>query len=180
MADSLTWNNTSVKLGQLKPWANNPRFSTKAQAKRLLASWKELGQFQTVAIGPECEVYDGHQRLSALLTVYGADYKIDARQSNRALTDDERRKLVITAHVGAVGSWDWQALAGWDAPQLREWGMDGETLTAWRGDIVNLTEMIRASDETPDFAPASIDEQGRLDQKKPITCPHCGIEFTPK
>lgn len=33
---------------------------------------------------------------------------------------------------------------------------------------------------TPDFQPVSADEQGRLDQKKPITCPECGAEFTPK
>ena len=31
----------------------------------------------------------------------------------------------------------------------------------------------------PHFDPATIDEQGRLDQKKPITCPHCGESFTP-
>ena len=31
----------------------------------------------------------------------------------------------------------------------------------------------------PAFAPASIEEQGRLDQKQPIVCPHCGGEFTP-
>lgn len=33
--------------------------------------------------------------------------------------------------------------------------------------------------EPPNFAPGSEDEQGRLDQKKPITCPNCGEEFTP-
>jgi len=32
----------------------------------------------------------------------------------------------------------------------------------------------------PDFQPVGIDEQGRLDQKKPVTCPECGHEFTPK
>ena len=31
----------------------------------------------------------------------------------------------------------------------------------------------------PDFEPVGIDEQGRLDQKKPIICPECGHEFTP-
>ena len=30
----------------------------------------------------------------------------------------------------------------------------------------------------PDFQPVGIDEQGRLDQKKPVTCPECGHEFT--
>jgi hypothetical protein len=32
----------------------------------------------------------------------------------------------------------------------------------------------------PDFEPASIDDQGQLDQKAPITCPHCNQEFVPK
>ena len=29
----------------------------------------------------------------------------------------------------------------------------------------------------PDFQPVGIDEQGRLDEKSPITCPHCKREF---
>lgn len=33
---------------------------------------------------------------------------------------------------------------------------------------------------TGDFQPGSIDDQSRLDQKKPIICPHCGQEFTPE
>lgn len=32
----------------------------------------------------------------------------------------------------------------------------------------------------PDFAPVDASEQPRLDQKAPITCPHCGEEFTPE
>jgi ParB family transcriptional regulator, chromosome partitioning protein len=31
----------------------------------------------------------------------------------------------------------------------------------------------------PDFAPAKIDEQGKLDEKSPVTCPSCGHDFTP-
>jgi hypothetical protein len=34
-------------------------------------------------------------------------------------------------------------------------------------------------EEPPNFLPGSEDEQGRLDQKKPIECPNCGEEFTP-
>jgi ParB-like chromosome segregation protein Spo0J len=30
----------------------------------------------------------------------------------------------------------------------------------------------------PDFAPATAEEQGHLDQKKPIKCPNCSHEFT--
>ena len=31
----------------------------------------------------------------------------------------------------------------------------------------------------PDFQPASIDDQGRLDEKAKVECPSCGHEFTP-
>jgi ParB-like chromosome segregation protein Spo0J len=32
----------------------------------------------------------------------------------------------------------------------------------------------------PDFTPASLDEQGKLDEKSPIECPNCGHHFRPK
>jgi hypothetical protein len=31
----------------------------------------------------------------------------------------------------------------------------------------------------PDFQTVGIDEQGKLDQKAPVTCPKCGAEFVP-
>jgi ParB-like nuclease domain len=30
-----------------------------------------------------------------------------------------------------------------------------------------------------DFTPGTVDEQGRLDKKNPVTCPECGHEFVP-
>ena len=175
---NLTWSNDTVRLGELKPWAGNPRLSTKAQAKRLIESWREFGQVETIAIGPCNEVYNGHQRLSALLTVYGRDYAIDVRRASRELSEDERRKLTIMLHAGAVGSWNWDSLSAWDAAQLGDWGMDADTLEGWRRDTAALTQLVES--EVPDFEPVGIDEQGRLDQKAPVTCPNCGHEFVPK
>ena len=176
----MNWKNITVKLGDLKPWSDNPRQSTKAQAKRLLASWDKFGQVEAVAVGPELQVYDGHQRLSALLTVHGADYVIDARQSDTPLTDDERRQLVIMLHAGAVGEWDWDKLSAWQPAQLMESGFDADLLKGWKRDTSALQNFIFSNEETPDFQPVGIDEQGRLDQKKPVTCPECGHEFIPK
>ena len=160
---TITWTSTTATIGQLKPWAQNPRYSTKVQAKRLLESWKALGQFQTIAVGPAWDVYDGHQRLSALLTVYGLDYCIDVRQSDRALTDDERRKLVITAHVGAVGGWDWDKLSAWDTSDLREWGMDADALKTWNADVGQLTAMLESEKPAPvEDAEPAIDRADEL------------------
>lgn len=66
----MEWKPVRVRLGDLKPWERNPRRIRLAHAKRLLKSWQEFGQAQTIAIGPDGEVYDGHQRLSALLMAY--------------------------------------------------------------------------------------------------------------
>lgn len=153
---SITWTNTTALLGQLKPWADNPRMSTKAQARRLLQSWKDLGQFQTIAVGPDFEVYDGHQRLSALMTVHDSTYVVDVRQSDRALTDEERHRIVIAAHVGAVGSWDWAKLASWDTPAVKDWGMDADALKAWQTDAGALAAMLESDKHAPleDVEPA--------------------------
>ena len=173
----ITWTNDTATLGSLVPWERNPKRISKTHAKRLLDYWRKIGQFQTIAVGPDGEVYDGHQRLSVLLAAHGKGFSLDVRRASRALTDDERRELVIAAHVGTTGQFDWDELSGWDAAQLQEWGMDAELVQNWQTDIAALRIMI---DVTPDFEPVDESTQPRLDQKAPVTCPHCGMEFVPE
>ena len=146
---TLSWTNIQVRLGDLRAWSDNPRLSTKKQAERLLKSFDEFGQVQTIAVSPDLDVYDGHQRLSALLTIHGKDYIVDARQSSRALTDEERRKLVIYLHSGAVGSWDWDALSGWNAQEVIGWGMDDGQLRSLKMDVLALTTLLEV-EKPPD------------------------------
>ena len=160
----MNWTNVTVTLGDLKPWERNPKTISKAHAKRLLEYWSRIGQFQSIAIGPGGEVYDGHQRLSVLLAAYGPGYQIDARQAKHALTDEERQELVIAAHVGTTGQFSWDELANWDAQQLQEWGLDRETLQEWKTGIGALTEIINSENiseqpytkkvETPIYEPS--------------------------
>ena len=146
----ITWINVTVKLGDLKPWDANPRQSTKAQARRILKSFEQFGQVQAVAIGPALEVYDGHQRLSALLTIHGPDYEIDARQASRPLDDAERRAMVLALHAGAVGSWDWDAVSSWQPAELMEGGFDAELLREWKRDTSALTNFLGSEAEPDD------------------------------
>ena len=149
----LQWTPVKIKLGQIQPWTNNPRMSTKAQAQRLIKSERRLGQIQTLAVGPMVDgmfpLYDGHQRVSAWLTVKTPDFEVLALQSNRPLTEDERREVAVLLHT-ATGSWNWDALSGWFAADLREWGMDDETLKGWNNDANNLKEMLGADAEDAD------------------------------
>lgn len=69
--------------------------------------------------------------------------------------------------------------AEWDTELLtREFGelkaLDFE-LTQTGFDLVQVAGYLRGAN----FQPATQDEQGKLDQKKPTKCPECGHEFTP-
>jgi len=141
---SMNWKNVTVRLGYLKPWADNPRMSTKKQAERILASFKKFGQVYPIAIGPNMEVYDGHSRLSALLTVHGEDHQVEARQLERLLTAKERREFVILLNGTATGMFDWDALANWDAQELIGFGMDQDFLKEWKSQVGALGVMLES------------------------------------
>lgn len=63
---------------------------------------------------------------------------------------------------------------------------DKETLDKLLGEIGDVNEELEQSFKEleeavgitpPDFQPATLDEQGQLDQKAKVTCPNCGHEF---
>lgn len=164
IAEKVIWENCEVALRELTPWARNPRRLTKAQAERLALSWDEFGQVETIAIGPDGEVYNGHQRLDVLRRLHGDSYRVAARRASRALTENERQRLTVLLHSGAAGSWDWDALSGWEAADLQAWGLDADTLSGWNDDANNLREMLTAEkvpeDDLDDITAVSSDLPG--------------------
>ena len=126
MADPIQWKNEKRKLNQLVAWEHNPRIITTEQAKRLLESLDEFGQIHAIAIGPENQIYDGHQRdaVWAASEKYGPEFVVDVRVSSRPLTERERGKLVTLLHRGTNGEWNWDELA--NLPEV-----DTEDLVAW-------------------------------------------------
>ena len=120
MSSDLTWNNETRHLRDLKPQQDNPRTISESQAKRLLESWDEYNQVETLAIGPDGTIYNGHQRYYTLLALGNLDLQVDVRVSSRTLTKDEWRKLTVFLHQGTVGEWDFEALRGWDTERLLE------------------------------------------------------------
>lgn len=67
------------------------------------------------------------------------------------------------------------------AEMLQEQANAGEALETLGYDADELTALLSqlADDADPAFGPASEDEQGRLDEKAQVECPHCGHRFTP-
>ena len=150
------WTPIVIRLGDIIPWTHNPRMSNKAQAQRLIDSEKKWGQPLPFSVSPSVDgkyqLYDGHQRYSAFLTVYGENHKVAASMCDRELTDAERAELVFTLHAGATGSWDWDKVASF--PEATQWGFDADLLKNWNNDANNLKELLNSEQvESADAEP---------------------------
>ena len=141
----------------------NPRQLTKDQHKDLTDSIKRFGLVDPLIVNTHKErknvLIGGHQRLK-IATMLGLK-EIPCVEVE--LNPAKEKELNIRLNKN-VGEWDWDALANYfDVGELTEWGFTEEQL----GGVF-----------TPDFQPVGIDEQPRLDEKKPVQCPECGNEFT--
>ena len=153
MSDAITWTEQRRRLGDLTPWPRNPRQIKSPQAKRLLASVQEFGQVETLAIGPDGDIYNGHQRLAVLMEQYGADYEVDVRVSSRPLTEKEREKLTVYLHKGAAGEWDFDTLANeFEVSDLIEWGFEAGELGLGGDDDADGNNYVRKI-EAPIYTP---------------------------
>ena len=138
-ADGLTWQPVQVRLGDLDGWQGNPKTLAKHEAARLLKSTRKLGQMQTIAVGPvkpdnRRDLYDGHQRDSVWSKGYHPDILVWAMESNRPLTDKERKDVTMLT-MTARGSFDWDALSGW--ADLGEY-FEPLDLSGWKRDVAAL------------------------------------------
>lgn len=124
MSNQPTWTNERRKLSELIPWERNPRQIKDKQAKRLIESFDDFGQVETIAVDPDNNILNGHQRLSVLAGQHGMDYEVDVRVASRPLTEKERERLTIFLHHSAAGEWDLAALAEWDTNDLLSWDFD--------------------------------------------------------
>jgi len=146
--DNLTWTPITVRLSALDFWERNPKRLTKAQAKRLADSTDRLGRAGVLLVGPQdargrYPLYDGHQRANIWRTLYGPDAEVHALQSNRELSEDERLSVSLLT-VTAVGSFDFDALAGWDTGVLQDLGLSVDYKHELDDAAANIAAMLEA------------------------------------
>lgn len=144
----------SVPIGDIKPNPNNPRIIKDDKFKKLVQSIKdfpEMLKLRPIVVNAEMVVLGGNMRLKACQAAGIKDVPVILASE---LSEAQQREFIIKDNVG-FGEWEWETLANeWDADLLAEWGLDG----------INV----------PSFDPASIDEQGKLDEKAVKKCPACG------
>lgn len=178
-------------LDDLRPNSRNYNRHTNPDTLRKMADKIRVNAFTApFIIADDGAILGGHLRRLALLKLRAESYPEPEgvqpgwRVPCRVFTGNEAQELAL--------------LAG-DNPDPGEIDFDNAALTALLADLAQagalegsgydkerLSELIDElaghtdGGDVPDFAPVSADEQGRLDQKAPVTCPHCGESFVPK
>jgi ParB-like chromosome segregation protein Spo0J len=170
----------TTKITDLVPDKQNARKHTPRNIKTIKDGIEGFGMGRSILIDEEDGIVAGNATVEAakaagitkirVVETDGTEL-VAVRRSN--LTPEQKRLMALYDNRTAE-------LASWDAAQIAaslEAGLDLSGLFDGKEQAEILS---KAGDElVPDFQPVSEDEQGRLDQKKPVVCPKCGHEFTP-
>jgi len=160
------WRNRIVGHGeeeaeQLLANPKNWRIHPKAQQDALEGVLKTVGWVQNVIVNQRTGfVVDGHARVAMAIT---AGEKVPVVYVD--LSEEEEALILATLDPLA-------AMAATDEELYRSLVADIPPEMA-----VSVQDLLNGT--AANFLPASEQEQGRLDQIKPVKCPECGCEFSP-
>ena len=150
---------------ELAPHPTNWRTHSKEQANALRGLLAEVG-FAGAVLARELldgtlQLIDGHLRTETV----GADAMVPCL----ILDVNESEAAKILATYDPIG-----AMAGTDAATFEQLLQD----VKFESQAVNdMLAELAGQVAVPVFQPASIDDQGKLDEKAKTTCPECGHEF---
>ena len=172
--DSEKWRNRIVGYDNVAPdqlLANpaNFRRHPKAQQDALAGVLGEIGWLQDVIVNRTTEhVVDGHLRVELALRKGEPTVPVKYVELTEA---EERLALATFDPLSAMAQADAAAL-------------DALLASVNTGEAAVQEMLAQLAQDAgivpPDFEPVDVSEQPRLDQKAPVTCPHCGTEFVPK
>jgi ParB/RepB/Spo0J family partition protein len=158
-----------LAIAAIQPAQRNPRTHSPAQIAQIARSITAFGWTNPILIDKHARIIAGHRRLAAAQQLGIAEVPTITLAG---LSAEQVRALVIADNQLALN-------AGWDAEllqmELGELGAEGFDLSLIGFNDDELNDMLRR----PDFGAVGEDEQGRLDQRAPVTCPECGHEFSP-
>ena len=168
---------TITHLRDLTPDPANARKHNPRNVGTIVSALHEVGAARSIVIDEDGVVLAGNATIEAAaeagiedVRVVEADGKTIIAVRRTGLTPAQKAKLALYDNRAA------ELADGWDADVLKLLQGDGVNLN----DLWNENELAEVLSIVPDFQPVGEDEQGRLDQKSPVTCPKCGHEFVPK
>lgn len=113
-----------VKLSNIKPNPNNPRYIRDEKFEKLKQSiqeFPEMLKLRPIIVDDDMVVLGGNMRLKAL-TELGID-EVEIIKA-KDLTEKQKAEFIVKDNVG-FGEWNWDILANeWDNELLTDWGLD--------------------------------------------------------
>lgn len=173
-------------ISELIPYARNSRTHSDEQITELVGFFQEYG-FTNPVLADADGIVAGHGRTLAAQRLYDAGrtiYLPDGTPIPKGTlpvidctgwSKAKRRAYIIADNkVALKAGWDEQLLA----LEFQDLEAEGFDLTLTGFDLSEIADLKLTLN--PDFSAGSLNDQGRLDEKKAITCPHCGESFTPE
>src|SRR3990167_811167 len=149
---------------KLQAFPRNSRVHTPAQISQIAASIMEFGFAVPVLAQADGTIIAGHARVLAARQIGIESVPVMVADG---WSDAQVRAYVIADNKLALNSaWDDEILAV-ELDALRDLKFD---MSLMGFEAQELNDLIG----TLNFLPGSIEDQGRLDQKSPTTCPACG------
>ena len=162
----------TVPLAQLNPAPYNPRKDLQPGDQEYEFLKKSIDKFNLVEPivwnQRTGNVVGGHQRLKIIQRRGDTEVEVSVMDLSKK---DEAALNIALNKIG--GEWDFPKLKD-IIVDLDDGELDMDLLGFGEDELNEMMGVV------PKFQPASEDEQGRLDQKNPVTCPECGVEFVPK
>lgn len=182
MSDNPFWVNRIVDTGAADPqelargfnplnWRGHPE----SQREALEEALDSIGILQRVLVNRSSgKVIDGHLRIELAVLKGQPLIPVDYVE----LTDDEEALALATLDAITEQAQPIPEKLAHLLERTRE-------MTAERPGLRAMLESLKLKAgangfDVPDFQPVGADEQPRLDRKKPVTCPGCGMEFEPE
>jgi len=137
---------TKIKLSDLKPNTENPRFIRDDKFKKLVKSIQEFPQMlelRPIIVDADYTILGGNMRYMACKDLRIKEVPVIVADE---LTEEQALEFIIKDNVG-FGEWEWDTLANeWDAVQLVDWGFD---MPKWADglDVNNMELSDEAIDE---------------------------------
>lgn len=155
------------EVSSLIPYARNARTHSDEQVGQIAASIREWGWTVPVLVDESGLLIAGHGRLLAAQKLGIAEVPV---MTAAGWTDAQKQAYILADNQLALNAdWDMDKLSV-EIGDLDQSGFD----MALMGFGANELEQIMFNGN---FGPGSEDDQGQLDQTKPITCPACGNEW---
>jgi ParB-like chromosome segregation protein Spo0J len=156
---------TTTKIAELSLDPSNVRKHSRRNLDAIKASLRKFGQQKPIVVDAKGIVLAGNGTLTAAQELGWTEIQIVRTE----LAGVEATAFAIADNRTAELA-EWEDSLNDVLKSLQDEGIDLADLGYSPEDVAKM--------ETPDFAAGTADDQGKLDEKSPIECPHCHKSFT--